>query len=78
MKNLTPETNIAGWTAAQWVTAINTVRGNQMPAINGLTAARNFISDYLLAHESPAPYKGKDLDAELLEVSLILEAVLTT
>jgi hypothetical protein len=72
MKNLSPKEVVAGWTAAQWITVL---RGMGVPTpFAGLAAAMDFRRNYLLTHDPPAPYTGKDLEVELLEASLILES----
>jgi hypothetical protein len=74
MKILRDGDVVAGWTAAQWVTVL---RGG-VPALTSHAAAMAFRLNYLLTHDTPAAYAGKDLEIELIEVSLILESVLRT
>jgi hypothetical protein len=71
MKNLRDGDVVAGWTAAQWVTVL---RGG-VPALTSHAAAMKFRLNYLLTHDTPAAYAGKDLEVELIEVSLILGSV---
>lgn len=72
MKNLHGGEVVAGWTAAQWITVL---RGAGVPTpFASLTAAMDFRIKYLLTHDAPEPYAGKDLEVELIEASLILES----
>jgi hypothetical protein len=70
--DLRAEDIVAGWTAAQWITVL---RGVGIPAtFVSHAAAMEFRLNYLLTHDTPATYSGKDIEVELIEVSLILES----
>lgn len=71
MKNLKADQVIAGWTAAQWVTIFR----NETPVFSTPGDALNFRLEWLMTKLAPAPYQGKDLDVELLEAAILLEAV---
>lgn len=69
--NLKHDQIVAGWTAAQWVTVFR----NETPVFSTPSDALNFRLEWLKSKAAPAPYQGKDLDLELLEASMLLEAV---
>jgi hypothetical protein len=66
---LKPDSIIAGWTAAQWITVLKTVG---VPAMKSHEAAMKFRVEYLVTHDVPAPYDGSGIETELLEVAIIL------
>lgn len=63
---------IAGWTAAQWITVLRTA-GVPTP-FSSPAEAMSFRLNYLVTHDTPAPYDGKDIEVELIEASLVLES----
>jgi hypothetical protein len=50
------------------------LRGGGVPALNSHADAMNFRLKYLLTHEAPIAYAGKDIETELVEAALILES----
>lgn len=69
--NLKAEDNVAGWTVAQWITALSDRGGIPMPTNH--IEAMNFRLKYLQTHAEPAPYDGSDIETELIEVAILLD-----